>query len=217
MDDVSCVLVHGSFHGGWCWQPLLPHLPGHWRVHTPTLTGADQPAQAATLARVLSDLPAPPEILVAHSYAGMLLADAVAQSGATPARSIFLDAFLPRAGESAFDLLGPAAAMLRESARDGRMAPPPPALLGVTDAWDADWLAPQLAPWPLATHEGPSANDATRLAGGIYVRCAECPLFADAQARAVAARWPVHELATGHDAMVSAPAALAALLSELAP
>src|SRR5579859_1219938 len=34
------VLVHGSWHGGWCWQKLLPFLRGeHLRVYTPTLTG----------------------------------------------------------------------------------------------------------------------------------------------------------------------------------
>ena len=216
MSDLTCILVHGSFHGGWCWDRLLPLLPANWAVETPSLGGADQPAQVAELAALLTALPAPPHLLVAHSYAGMLVADAVARSGVTPARTVLLDAFLPRAGESAFDLLGPAVAMLRESASGGEMPPPPPEMLGVTDSGQAAWLSLQLTPMPLATHEGGSLTDAAQLAGGVYVRCTQCPLFADAQARARGMGWPVHELDAGHDAMVSAPATLARLLVSLA-
>jgi Alpha/beta hydrolase family len=34
------VLVHGAWHGGWCWQKVIPYLEaaGH-AVYAPTLTG----------------------------------------------------------------------------------------------------------------------------------------------------------------------------------
>ena len=34
------VLIHGAWHGGWCWERVAPLLraAGH-AVHTPTLTG----------------------------------------------------------------------------------------------------------------------------------------------------------------------------------
>ena len=34
------VLVHGGWHGGWCWQKVIPFLEaaGH-EVYAPTLTG----------------------------------------------------------------------------------------------------------------------------------------------------------------------------------
>jgi pimeloyl-ACP methyl ester carboxylesterase len=34
------VLVHGGWHGGWCWQKVIPLLEeaGH-EVYAPTLTG----------------------------------------------------------------------------------------------------------------------------------------------------------------------------------
>jgi thioesterase domain-containing protein len=40
------VLVHGAFHGGWCWQRLTPYLQaaGHV-VYTPTLTGLGDRSQ----------------------------------------------------------------------------------------------------------------------------------------------------------------------------
>ena len=43
------VLVHGSFHGGWCWQKVAPLLrrSGH-EVFTPTLTGLGERSHLAT-------------------------------------------------------------------------------------------------------------------------------------------------------------------------
>ncbi len=34
------VLVHGAWHGGWCWQKVIPLLEeAGYEVYTPTLTG----------------------------------------------------------------------------------------------------------------------------------------------------------------------------------
>ena len=43
------VLVHGAWHGGWCWQRVAPLLraPGH-EVFTPTLTGLGERAHLAS-------------------------------------------------------------------------------------------------------------------------------------------------------------------------
>jgi transposase len=43
------VLVHGSFHGGWCWRRVAPLLraAGH-TVHTPTLTGLGERVHLAS-------------------------------------------------------------------------------------------------------------------------------------------------------------------------
>src|ERR1700736_4531524 len=43
------ILIHGAFHGGWCWEPVTPYLErrGH-RVLTPDLPGhgSDQTPQS---------------------------------------------------------------------------------------------------------------------------------------------------------------------------
>lgn len=46
---VPLVLVHGAFHGGWCWKKVVPSLQtaGH-NVHTPTLTGLGERAHVIT-------------------------------------------------------------------------------------------------------------------------------------------------------------------------
>src|SRR2546427_6597433 len=39
------VLVHGAWHGAWCWKKLTPFLESAWhRVFAPTLTGLGQRA-----------------------------------------------------------------------------------------------------------------------------------------------------------------------------
>src|SRR2546426_10958940 len=80
------VLVHGGFHGGWCWRKVAPLLraAGH-EVHTPTLTGLGERAHLASPAVDLAlhvqdvvnvlfyeDLRS--VTLVGHSYAGMVIA-----------------------------------------------------------------------------------------------------------------------------------------------
>src|SRR5262245_65030540 len=80
------VLVHGAWHGGWCWKKLTPLLEdrGH-RVLTPTLTGLGERAHllspAVDLATHLQDVTAVLEsedlrevIFVVHSYGGRVMA-----------------------------------------------------------------------------------------------------------------------------------------------
>ncbi len=74
------VLVHGSWHGGWCWYkvvPLLekeghkvaaPDLPGHGKDKTP-ISEITLAAYAQSICRIL-DAQSEPVILVGHSMAG---------------------------------------------------------------------------------------------------------------------------------------------------
>ena len=106
------LLVHGAWHGAWCWQRVLPGLiqAGH-RAHAVTLTGVGERAHllnpgidlethiqdvmAAMDAEEMDDV-----ILVVHSYAGML-GTAVADRRPTRLRHlVYLDAVLPKPGES---------------------------------------------------------------------------------------------------------------------
>lgn len=220
--------LHGSFHGSWCWSPLLRLIPPAWGPCAPTLpttktdrSPADRDTQVDALAALLKQADRTcPLVLLAHSFAGMLIADALAQAGRTPRAIIFLDAFLPTSGQSAFDLLGPAAAPLAASAHDGWMQPPPPQLFGIDDPALARWTAKQLSPMPLATHEGKSRADTQTACQGIatYIRCKQFPGFSGEREKAARWDWPVHDLDCGHDAMVAAPQQLATLLvSLLAP
>jgi hypothetical protein len=112
------------------------------------------------------------------------------------------------------------AAARRKAAQDssgGLSLPiPPPEAFGVKDAAQIAWLTPRLTPHPLSTFESPLhlAHPVGNGRPAVYVRCTD-PIYPPLQASRdwVAAQgWRVLDLAAGHDAMVTSPEALAALL-----
>ncbi|MCA9862495.1 MAG: alpha/beta hydrolase [Thermomicrobiales bacterium] len=231
------VLVHGSWHGGWCWGRLAPLLEarGH-RVLAPSLTGhADRrhllsPAVGLSthvedIASLMAFSEVEDAILVGHSYGGMVIAAVAARRAERIAGLVYLDAFVPEDGQACFDLALPAVADgIREEARrsgDGWRSPPPaPQAMGIIDDDDARWVASQMTPQPIATFEQPvrfgAAAPDPGLAPRMYIHCRTdppSPMFAPFADRARATPgWTLHELATGHDAMLTAPDDLARLL-----
>ena len=101
---MDIALVHGAFHGSWCWDFLTPELErlGH-RVITVDLPISDPTLGAADYARTIeASLPPDSEpILVGHSMAGLVIPLVAANR---PIRTlVFLAAFLPLPGKSAGD------------------------------------------------------------------------------------------------------------------
>src|SRR5687768_16528264 len=101
----TLVLVHGAWHGSWCWEPLADAL-GDVPVQTVDLPSAgDDPAalgdlyaDAAAVRSALSSIGGP-TVLLGHSYGGVVITEAVtADSGV--AHLIYLCAFLLDEGES---------------------------------------------------------------------------------------------------------------------
>lgn len=220
--EASCLLLHGSFHGGWCWETMRPHLAANLGVHAPSFTLSSPAAglqhHVEEAARAIAALPADqPYIVVAHSYAGMVLPGAIALAARRPQLSVFLDAFVPKKGESAFDLLGPAANAMRRAAQDGFLLPPPAKAFGVEDAALTRWCDENLKPMPVKTHEDPAAIGANDLALGaaVFCRCTGFSGFQPMESRAERMGWALHFLNTGHDAMITAPRELAQLIGDL--
>ena len=143
------VLVHGAWHGGWCWKKVTPLLraAGH-EVYTPTLTGLGERAHLLTrevdldthirdIINVLEYEELRDVILVGHSYAGMVIAGVADRVPARLAHLVYLDAFVPRDGQASLSLSPPELeAHLRAQALaegDGWRVPAPPAAwYGVT-------------------------------------------------------------------------------------
>jgi len=163
------VLVHGSFHGGWCWQKvarLLRHV-GH-AVYTPTLTGLGERHHLATpqtglevhiqdILQVIKYEDLHNVILVCHSYSGLVNSAVADHLPERLRRLIYLDAFIPHDGQSAFDLMPGMEeqwAQLAASQGNGWRVPPmPPAALGITNPADAAWVLARLTPMPILTHQ----------------------------------------------------------------
>ena len=231
------VLVHGAWHGGWCWKKLTPLLraAGH-EVVVPTLTGLGERAHLARpevglathvedVVQVLTYEDLHGVVLVGHSYAGMVIAAVADRVPERVAQLVYLDAFVPDNGQALLDLLPPplreASLEQARTAGEGWQVPaPPPERFGVTDAADLAWVRPRLLPQPLQTFTEPLRLGRPDLspAPRTYIACtvgsATFQPFAE-RARTDPA-WRYRELATGHDAMVMTPRELAQLLLELA-
>ena len=232
------VLVHGAWHGGWCWVRVAERLQaaGH-RVFTPTLTGLGDRAHLLSpdvgLDTFIEDVVGTLEtggltdtILVGHSFGGVPITGAADRMPDRIAQLVYLDAMLPQDGRSVFDLVAPELAAERRrqaQATSGVLAlPPPPAsAFGVKAPADVEWLERRLRPQPLRGYEDrlrlrhPFGNGLTIT----YIACTEPPYALLLPIHEYARRqpgWRYLELATGHDAMVTAPAELAEILIEIA-
>jgi pimeloyl-ACP methyl ester carboxylesterase len=104
------VLIHGAWHGGWCWDkvvPLLekeghkveaPDLPGHGNDKTP-IPEISLQAYADRVCEVL-DAQSEPVILVGHSMGGGVISQAAEYRPEKVKTLVYLAAFLLRNGES---------------------------------------------------------------------------------------------------------------------
>lgn len=101
------VLVHGAWHGGWCWHRVKAHLEdnGH-SVATPDLPldrGLDDYVDTAVAAVEPFD---DAVILVGHSMAGAVISQVAERVPDRIERLVFLAAFALRDGECINDLAG---------------------------------------------------------------------------------------------------------------
>ncbi len=230
------VLVHGAFHGGWCWRDVSARLrDGGHEVHAPTLTGLGERSHLAEasvdlsthvqdVANLLHWYELREVTLVGHSYAGMVItgvADLVAERLSS---LVYLDALVPENGQSALDLqpLERRAAILDEvAAGGGRLWPPRSAqFYGVQEPTQQAWVDGKCTPQPFLTLCEPVRLDGApggKVARKLYALCTEPPLPYMRRFHDMAAAtdgWRATALATGHDAMVTEPQALARLLAE---
>jgi pimeloyl-ACP methyl ester carboxylesterase len=116
------VLVHGAWHGSWCWEQLVPGLAARgWRTSTvdlPSTSGdpdAGMYADAAVVREHLGSLDGPVTVL-AHSYGGLPVTE-VAATVPDVTQLIYLAAHMLDVGESLVTRLGspwfdPAVALL---------------------------------------------------------------------------------------------------------
>ena len=236
------VLVHGAWHGAWCWQRVMPVLaaPGH-RVNAVTLTGLGERVHLMSplitlethIADVINTIEAQEldgVVLAVHSYAGMI---GTAVADRLPGRIkhlFYIDAVVPEPGESWSSTHAAATREARlaaaQASPDYGMAPPDAAVFGLQGA-DHAWAQRRMTPHPGHTYRAPLQFDPRRVAAvaRTFVDCTQ-PALATIDAVRLRVRdagfWGASwqggagarrvELKTGHDPMISAPQELAALL-----
>jgi pimeloyl-ACP methyl ester carboxylesterase len=162
------VLVHGAWHGSWAWDrltPLLAEADAH--VVTPDLTLDSDIGLHTHVDEVLTAIDATADrdlVLVGHSYAGLVVRQAADLRPHRVTHVVLVEGW---AGADGASMAGLAPdwfmTRIRAAAGNGRHIPPPaPALFGITDPGDAQWLEQRLQAHPLRTF-----TDCTRLSGAV--------------------------------------------------
>lgn len=235
------VLVHGAWHGAWCWDRVAPKLiEAGARVFLPTLRGVGERAgdvmptptledhvqDVLTMVATIADQG--PVVLVGHSYAGMVITAVGDRLGDALAHLVYLDAAFPSHGDDfASHIPGLAPedvarrrVAFRSMSADGVwLAPPPAQMVGVTEPIDVAWLGEKLTPHPLQTWLEPISLTGGKL-GEIpktYVLAVDPPTTImgyplHGENAKRTAGWSYAEIATGHDMMVTAPDQVAEVL-----
>jgi pimeloyl-ACP methyl ester carboxylesterase len=229
------VLVHGAWHGGWCWRRVADRLRGGGHaVFTPTLTGLgershlmcagiDLKTHIADVVNVMKWERLTDVVLCGHSYGGFVVSG-VAEQMASAIRSIvFLDAFVPRNGEAPQDLTSAAVQEgVRATVQRGDLGMPPRSAeaFGVNEA-DRAWVDSLCVPQPIGTFTDKivltGARD--RIAKKSYIRAKSYanPGFDRALGKAQSdPSWRTYGVPCGHDVMVDMPDRLAEILLDVA-
>jgi pimeloyl-ACP methyl ester carboxylesterase len=230
------VVAHGAWSAGWAWKKMRPLLRerGH-ELYTPSYTGLGERAHLASpdvgldthirdVCGVLTMENLHEVVLIGHSYGGMVATGVADREPERIKHLVYLDAFVPRDGQSVGDLQPPGVrdAMRAAAERDGDgwlvpPNPPPPD----TSAADLAWMAPRRLPQPLKALDEP-----IRLTGAVdrlprtYIYCTR-PMPADgfrqfAQRAKTEAGWQYREIDASHNPHITAPDALAAMLDDIA-
>jgi pimeloyl-ACP methyl ester carboxylesterase len=230
------LLVHGAWHGAWCWQRVLTPLiqAGHC-AHAVTLTGVGERAHllrpgidlethiedvlSAMDAQELDDV-----VLVVHSYAGMI---GTAVADRRPERLhhlVYLDAVLPAPGETWNSTHAPETRAARIAASEAdplqSFPAPDPAVFGLSGE-DHAWVARRQTRHPGGPYTQVLQFDPERVAcvPRTFINCTHPPLAtieASRQRMVDPHFWNGHwlpgsrvvEMKTGHDPMVSDPQGL---------
>ena len=231
------VLVHGAWHGGWCWKRVRKALQarGH-EVFTPTLTGVGE--RSHLLSRQinldthiddvvnliqweeLSDV-----ILCGHSYGGCVISGVADRIPDRIGALVYLDAFVLKNGQSLHDTLPPEQLKMQMEATaahgEGWKVPPIPAEVFAVNAGDAEWVNRQCTMQPLATFQqaiklSGKADGIKNVTFILATGFADSP-FPQFYELAKAKGWKTLKMACGHDVMLDLPAELTQVLDEVAP
>ncbi len=220
------VLVHGAWHGGWCWRRVADRLTakGHYVV-APALSGVGERShlkpEDIDLTTQIDDVVGEIKwkdlediVLVGHSYGGMVITGVAEQMHERIGAIVYLDAFMPGDGQALADFSS------RASWPEPVTPAPPASYFHVNDK-DVAWVQGKLTAHPTRcfTQKLKVTGAYQSIPKKVYIRA---PLFANkgfdqalARCRADSA-WQTMTVTCGHDVMIDQPAELAATLEKFA-
>ena len=229
------VLVHGAWHGSWCWQRVRKTLQAQgYEVFTPTLTGVGERshltspqvtldthvADVVNLMRWenLSDV-----VLCGHSYGGCVITGVADQVAERLRALVYLDAFILENGQSLHDVLPPdvrdGQVAAAKASGNGWQAPPISAEFFQVNMADRAWVDAQCTPQSLATFQQRLAlrntfppQKVTHVLATGYDHSPFPPFHAIAKAKG----WKTLTVSCGHDVMLDRPGELVTILLDAA-
>ena len=228
-DSTLFILVHGAWHGAWCWDLTRTILETHGhRVIAPTLAGLGERKAERHPGLSLADhidsiaelvtSQAGPIVLVGHSYGGVVVEGVCDRAKERIAHALFLDSPRPRHGQPALanisrhelaERFGPLV--------DGYMAPPPPPeRFGIApDHPLRTWFMHQLTDHPVFTFVEPLDLPRRGSAGmsRTYIRCSRTDAVPETDLELLEdGSWSYRQIRSGHDVMLLEPALTASIL-----
>jgi pimeloyl-ACP methyl ester carboxylesterase len=228
------VVAHGAWSAGWAWKKMRPLLRARGHVlWTPTYTGLGERSHLARpdidlshhvqdVVRVLEVEDLTNIVLIGHSYGGMVATGIADRAAERIARVIYLDAFVPRDGQSLATLTGQdadGAKAWRAACIDGWLAPPRPMPPDTAQA-DLDWAWPRRLHQPIASFLEPlrlTRGEMSLPRSYIYcTRAAEADGFRRFYDLARSEPgWSAHEIDASHNPHITCPEALAELIEAI--
>jgi pimeloyl-ACP methyl ester carboxylesterase len=228
------VLVHGGWHGAWCWRRVARALQaeGH-EVFTPDLAGHGVNAHLRSaelnlsthvreVVALLENEDLGDVVLVGHSYGGNVVTGVLDAVPARIAQLVYLDGHVPEDGQSCWDL----APEFREAFIEGAAAgggvwvPPVPAVAFNVNEADREMVDRLCTPMSLAMllERLPLTG-----AGGDVPRTfvwtsgwTPNPFLQFRDKYDGQPGWTVIEASTGHDVMLDDPELVVKILTDLA-
>ncbi|AWF82429.1 alpha/beta hydrolase [Microbulbifer sp. A4B17] len=230
------VLVHGLFHGGWCWSRVAHILRGNGhRVFTPTHSGLGERKHLLSpsigLDTFIEDLinmilweELQQVTLVGHSFGGMAATGAADALPERIHRLIYLDGAVPESGRPFSSQLpsGIEEQRLKQAQNiNGTLCilPPPPEALGITQPNDIHWLKRRMTPHPIKTLLDPIHLQRSPEQGPpcTFIHCTqpEYPpaIYSSHRAKQIPG-WLYREVEINHDCIINKPEMVAKLLEE---
>jgi pimeloyl-ACP methyl ester carboxylesterase len=229
------VVAHGAWSAGWAWKKMHPLMraTGHELV-TPSYTGMGERSHLANpdidldthiidVVNVLEFHDLRDVILIGHSYGGMTSTGIADQARARVAKLVYIDAFAPQDGQSAFDMMPPERAEgMRDRAKaegEGWRLPVNP-MPEDTSSADREWAVPRRKPQPIKTFSTPlKLRNGPLTLPRYYIYCQRCMPgdgFRPSYEHAQKSGWRTYEIDATHNPHITAPEALMTILREIA-
>jgi pimeloyl-ACP methyl ester carboxylesterase len=223
----TLLLVHGSWHGPWCWERLIPELDSlgltSATVALPSC-GSDPAAlgtvfdDAAVVEAAITGI-AGDVVVVGHSYGGVVITEA--RFDAQVRHLVYLGAFMPDATQSLFDLApaGWIPPYMLEHADGSTTVDPAMAidsLYADCDPSTARWAAARLRRHKSINNVTPTTRASWRDKPSTYVVLTDDRAWPPAEQRELATQaTEQREMQTSHSPFLSRPVELAALLRDI--